>query len=433
MRRCRLACSSRSWVSSRRPLEVPAKLLPLLEGSRRYRVVHGGRGSGKSWTVARLIALKAAAQPLRVLCARETQRSIQESVHRLLKDQIDLLGLGDVYDVQETRILGANGSEINFAGIRQQGITNLKSFEGVDLVWVEEAQVVSKRSWDILIPTIRKPGSEIWITFNPELDSDETYSRFVTSPPESAQVIQANWSDNPWFPPELEQERIDWQRRDPIGYRNVWEGECRPAVEGAIYAAEIEAVIREGRVANIPYDPLLKVHTVWDLGWNDSMSIILVQRNLSEVRVVGFLEDSHRTLDSYVAELRERRWNWGTDFVPHDAASRDFKSGKSTEEVLRALGRNPFVLGRGDPEEGIRAARMAFPRVYFDRSAQPLLHHLKRYRRTVNQTTNEPGAPMHDEHSHAADAFRYMAQALDQMNNQDWSGAKLAYPKLTTA
>lgn len=418
-------------MSSR--LEVPAKLLPLLEGNNRYRVIHGGRGSGKSWTVARLLVLLAASKPIRVLCARETQKSIQESVHRLLKDQIEILGLSDKFDVQETRILGRNGSDFSFAGIRQQGIANLKSFEGTDIVWIEEAQVVTKRSWDVLIPTIRKPGSEIWITFNPELDSDETYERFVLSPPTGAQVIACNWSDNPWFPPELEQERIDWLKRDPIGYETVWNGKCRPAVEGAIYAQEIDSLLREGRVRNVPYDPLLKVHTVWDLGWNDSMSIMCVQRSASEIRIIDYIEDSHRTLDSYVMQLKDRRWNWGTDFIPHDGRSKDFKSGKSTEEIMQALGRTVSVLSRDNIEEGIRLARMLFPRCYFDTDkTKGLVNSLKRYRRQVNQQTNEPGAPLHDEHSHAADCFRYVAMAAESMSNDDWGG-KLSYPAFNYA
>lgn len=418
-------------MSSR--LEVPAKLLPLLEGNNRYRVIHGGRGSGKSWTVARLLVLLAASKPIRVLCARETQKSIQESVHRLLKDQIEILGLSDKFDVQETRILGKNGSDFSFAGIRQQGIANLKSFEGTDIVWIEEAQVVTKRSWDVLIPTIRKPGSEIWITFNPELDSDETYERFVLTPPTGAQVIACNWSDNPWFPPELEQERVDWLKRDPIGYETVWNGKCRPAVEGAIYAQEIDSLLREGRVRNVPYDPLLKVHTVWDLGWNDSMAIMCVQRSASEVRIIDYIEDSHRTLDSYVMQLKDRRWNWGTDFIPHDGRSKDFKSGKSTEEIMQALGRTVSVLSRDNIEEGIRLARMLFPRCYFDADkTKGLVNSLKRYRRQVNQQTNEPGAPLHDSNSHASDCFRYVAMAAESMTNDDWGG-KLSYPSFNHA
>jgi phage terminase large subunit len=371
--------------------------------------------------VARALVSIGATKPIRVLCARETQKSIQESVHRLLKDQIESLGLDQFYTIQENKILGTNGTEFTFAGIRQQGVANLKSYEGTDICWVEEAQVVTKKSWDVLIPTIRKPGSEIWVTFNPELDTDETFSRFVVRPPEESIVIQMNWQDNPWFPPELDKERRQWLDRDPVGYLTTWEGKCRPAVEGAIYANEIEATQREGRIRAVPYDPQLKVHTVWDLGWNDSMSIICVQRVASEVRVIDYIEDSHRTIDSYVMQLQERKWNWGTDYIPHDGAHRDFKSGKSTQELLQTLGRNVQVLARGNPEEGIRLARMIFPRTYFDADrCTELVNHLKRYRRQINQITQEAGAPLHDEHSHAADAFRYLAQSLEMMNNDNW-------------
>lgn len=375
----------------------------------------------------------AASKPIRVLCARETQKSIQESVHRLLKDQIGLLGLSELFDIQETKILGTNGSDFAFAGIRQQGIANLKSFEGIDIVWVEEAQVVSKRSWDALLPTIRKGGSERWVTFNPELDTDETYARFVLNPPEDALVIQCNWIDNPWFPAELEIERLDWLKRDPVGYETVWNGKCRPAVEGAIYSGEIDTLIRDKRIRNVPYDPLLKVHTVWDLGWNDSMSIILVQRSASEMRIIDYIEDSHRTLDSYVIQLKDMKLNWGTDFIPHDGKSKDFKSGKSTEDIMQALGRTVSVLNRDNIEEGIRLARMLFPRCYFDKDkTQPLINSLKRYRRQVNQQTNEPGAPLHDENSHAADAFRYVAMAAELMTNDEYSKT-ISYPKLNYA
>lgn len=395
---------------------------------RRYKVAHGGRGSGKSWSVARLLIARAAASPLRVLCARETQKSIQESVHKLLKDQIEAMGLSALFEVQETRILGVNGSLFSFAGIRQQGVANLKSFEGVDVCWVEEAQVVTKRSWDVLIPTIRAPGSEIWITFNPELDTDETYTRFVLNPPDDALVVACNWSDNPWFPPELDKERIAWLKRDPEGYETTWNGKCRPAVDGAIYAKEIGTMQADGRLCNAPYDPLLKVHTVWDLGWNDAMSILLVQRSGSgELRLIDYIEDSHRTLDSYVAELKTKSFQWGTDFIPHDGRSRDFKSGKSTEEMLQAMGRVVTVLGRDDIEEGIRQARMVFPRCWVDKKATALINRLKRYRRTQNASTGEFGAPLHDENSHGADCFRYLAMAEPQMHNEDWGGS-LKYP-----
>ena len=398
-------------------IEFPPKLQALFDPpSVRTRTLWGGRGSGKSWGVARALLLKGGTKPLRVLCAREIQRTIAESVHQLLRDQIAALGLEDFYTVTDTAIRGRNGTEFYFAGLRSQDAHKLKSYEGVDICWVEEAQVVSKRSWDILLPTIRKPESEIWITFNPELDSDETYQRFVANPPESSVVVKMNYSDNPWFPDVLEGERKTLEARDPEAYRNVWEGECRSAVEGAIYAKEVAALYESQRVRPVPYDPLLPVHAVYDLGWNDAMAIILVQR-ATEIRIIGYIEDSHRTLAEYVAQLKNLPYVWAQDWLPHDGRAKDFKSGKSAEEMLRAMGRDPRIVENLDIESGIKAARMVFPRWYFEPSAERLLHCLKRYRRTINQATNEPGPPLHDDASHGADAFRYLALSVDQMNN----------------
>ena len=404
-------------------VELPAKLLPLITESRRYRVLHGGRGSAKSWTIARALILKAATKPLRVLCARETQKSIQESVHRLLKDQIGLLGLDSQFDVQETKIVGKNGSDFAFAGIRQQGVSNMKSFEAVDICWVEEAQVVTKKSWDVLIPTIRKPGSEIWISFNPELEDDETYKRFVTDAQDDPDVwaCEVNYSDNPWFGPELEAERVKMLKRDPVGYRTTWEGQCRPAVEGAIYAGEIEAVVSGKRIRNVPYDPMLKVHWIWDLGWNDSTAIIGAQRSGSEMALVDYIEGNHRTLADYAQDIRERRYNLGALWLPHDGAAKNLQTGKSPQEMLAGLGFDVQIVPNMEVEQGIHAARMLFPRCYFDKEkTAPLTNALKRYKRQQNAATGAFGAPLHDDNSHPADAFRYLAVVANRLDNDTW-------------
>ena len=411
-------------------IELPDKLLPLF-AAHRYKVAHGGRGSAKSWSVARALIAHAAAKPIRVLCARETQKSIQESVHRLLKDQIHLMGLDALFDVQETKIVGKNGSDFAFAGIRQQGVANLKSFEGVDVCWCEEAQVVTDKSWDVLIPTIRKPGSEIWITFNPELDDDPTFKRFVLNPPPGAWVQQVNWSDNPWFGEPLASERLHMLERDPIGYQTIWEGKCRPAVEGAIYAGEIADALSKGRICNVPYDPALKVHVIFDLGWNDSTAIILAQRHLSELRIIEYIEDSHRTIDWFSGELRNKRHNWGSLWLPHDGAHKNLQTGKSIEDVLRGLGWTVQIVPNMPVESGIKQARQAFARCYFDKTlAAGLVNRLKRYKRSVPTTTNEPAGPMHDENSHGADAFRYMALVADMMGNEEMFAKKLKYPSM---
>jgi len=176
--------------------QFPKKLEFLFEPSR-IKAIYGGRGSGKSWGVARALLIMGANKPLRILCAREVQKSIKQSVHTLLSDQIQALGLGAFYEILEAEIRGQNGTLFSFAGLATNTVESIKSFEGCDIAWVEEAQTVSKRSWDILIPTIRKPASEIWVTFNPDVDTDDTYQRFVVNPPEFAKVVKVNWSDNP--------------------------------------------------------------------------------------------------------------------------------------------------------------------------------------------------------------------------------------------
>ncbi len=178
--------------------------------------------------------IQAAATPLRILCAREYQNSIIESVHHLLEAQIEALNLGSFYEVQNSLIRGANGSEFVFAGLRNN-VAKIKSFEGVDRVWVEEAQSVSKPSWETLVPTIRKEHSEIWVTYNPELATDETHQRFVLHPPAGAVVVKINWNDNPWFPETLRREKDELKARDHDAYLNIWEGNCRLTLDGAIY------------------------------------------------------------------------------------------------------------------------------------------------------------------------------------------------------
>lgn len=398
---------------------IPAKLQPLFAPSR-YKFVRGGRGSGKSWGVARALLVQAAAEPHRVLCAREVQLSIKQSVHQLLRDQVEALGLSGFYQVLETEVRGRNGSRFFFRGLSDLTADSIKSFEGCTRVWLEEAQTISERSWRILSPTIRAPGSEIWATYNPELETDETHRRAVVKQHPETISIEMNWQDNPWFPIELEKERQHAKAVMPAEeYAHVWEGKCRPAVEGAIYAGEIAQVQMQNRIGRVPHDPMLRTHAVWDLGWNDAMAIIIVQRAASELRVIDYVEDSHRALPDYVRQLDEMDVTWGNDWLPHDGYATRHQTGKADNEVLEAHGRAPMMTPNVEVEQGIRAARLVFPRVWFNDTpgVQRLVECLKRYRRNVSPTTGEAGAPRHDEFSHGADAFRYLALVADQLTN----------------
>lgn len=409
--------------------EFPHKLQFLFEPAR-YKVAHGGRGSGKSWGFARALLLQGAAAPLRILCTREVQKSIKDSVHKLLSDQIQALGLGWFYSVLENEIRGKNGTEFTFAGLASHTIESIKSYEGVDRAWIEEGQVVRKRSWDVLIPTIRKPGSEIWLTYNPELETDETHQRFAINPPPDAVVVQVNYSDNPWFPAELESERKHSQLVNPKDYDWIWEGKCKPAVAGAIYYDEVAKAEEEKRICRVPYDPLLKVHVVFDLGWNDAMSISLVQKHASEVRIIENIEDSHKTLDAYSSMLKAKNMNWGSVYLPHDGRHKDYKTGKSAQEIMEAFGWSVEITPNMSIEDGIRLTRMTFARMAIDKDkCERLIQCAKRYRRSINQQTQEPGAPLHDEWSHGADNLRYVAINAESMSNEDYGGA-LKYQSL---
>ncbi len=193
-------------------------------GAVRYRCGYGGRGSGKSWQVARALLVHGVTRPLRILCGREYQSSIKDSVHKLLVDQINALNLGGIHRIQETSILGSNGTEFLFKGLRRD-IAQIKSTEGIDICWLEEAESVSDHSWLTIIPTIRKPDSEIWVTFNPALPSDATYKRFVTTSPDRSVVRKVSYLDNPWLPAVLNEEQAALLRSDPEAHAHVWGGE----------------------------------------------------------------------------------------------------------------------------------------------------------------------------------------------------------------
>ena len=421
-----------------RDIRFPRKLDFLFKPAR-YKVARGGRGSGKSWGFARALILRCVKQQTRILCTREVQKSIQQSVHQLLSDQIEAMGLAPVFEVLNSEIRGPNGSQIYFSGLSDQTAESLKSFEGVDIVWCEEAQAISKRSWDILIPTIRKDGSEIWVTYNPQLESDETHQRFVLHPPPNCVSVEMNYHDNPYFPAVLEAERAHAEatmRADD--YRHTWLGQCRPAVEGAIYFEAMSQSVAAGRIRQVPHDCSLKTHVVFDLGMADSMTLILVQKVASEVRVVHYIEGTQRILADYSAELRNLRlddqpMNWGTLWLPHDGFHTRHQTGKDDATILRGLGWTVQPVPQVSVNSGIDRARELFPRVYFHQPrTERLVECLKRYRWNLNSKTGEAQHPLHDEFSHGADAFRYLALVADQLNNDDW-GAALNYPKLSFA
>jgi phage terminase large subunit len=376
----------------------------------------GGRGGAKSWGIARALLIIGLNKPIRVLCAREFQTSIKDSVHKLLSDQIINMGLTDFYEVVDRTIRGKNGSEFNFVGLKNN-VANVKSYEGVDICWVEEAQSVSARSWDVLIPTIRKEQSEIWVSFNPELATDNTYQRFILNSPANAIVQKINWSDNPWFPETLKLEKDALKTRDIEAYNTVWEGICRVTVDGAIFAKEMQLAEMEDRITKVNYDPTKPVHAVFDLGWSDATAVWFVQFIGMETRLIRYMETSQETISAILAKMQTFGYIYDTLWLPHDAENKTLAAaGRSIEEIVRSSGYKTRIIPRTPVVDSINAARTIFRNCWFDRdNCVDGLQCLRHYRYEVDPDTKQfSRTPLHDQYSHGADAFRMLGLMIQE-------------------
>ena len=396
-------------------VEFPLKLQCIFQPAR-YKVLYGGRGGAKSWGIARALLIIAANKTTRVLCAREFQTSIKDSVHKLLCDQITALQLNDFYEITDRTIRGKNGSEFNFVGLKNN-VANVKSYEGVDVCWVEEAQTVSKRSWDTLIPTIRKEESEIWVSFNPELETDETYQRFVIHTPENAVIQKINWNDNPWFPEVLRMEKDTLKMRDLEAYNMVWEGICRQTVDGAVFAKEIQLADLQERISKVPYDPIKPVHVVFDLGWADATALWFVQFVGMETRLIRYFETSQETISAILAKMQTFGYVFDTLWLPHDAENKTLAAaGRSIEEIVRSAGYKTRIIPRTPIADSINAARTIFANCWFDRiNCADGLQCLRHYRYEVDPDTKQfSRTPLHDQYSHGADAFRMLGLMIQE-------------------
>jgi phage terminase large subunit len=395
-------------------IEIPEKAGFLFQPAR-FKVLWGGRAGIKSWSCARALLALARARRLRIGCARETMKSIEDSVHQLLQDQLAAMGMGDFYLAQKKVIRGKNGSTFSYHGLRDRSVHNIKSLEAVDILWIEEAQNVSKKSWNIVVPTIRKPGSEIWASFNPELETDETYQRFVVQPPEGAVVVKTSYRDNPYLSEEIKRDMADLKAKDPLEFEHVYEGICRPAVTGAVYKDQLIAAEKEGRITRVPYDMSRPVDTFWDLGFGDNVSIWFAQSIGFEFRLIDFVSDSLKDVGFYLGELGKRPYNYRTAFLPHDARAKTLAAGgRSVQQLVEGGGYRVRIVPSLSLVDGMAAVRTIFNRCWFDREKcaegiQALKHYRYEFDEQLGTFKREP---LHDWASHPADAFRYFAVAI---------------------
>ena len=408
-------------LRTRAKAQFPEKLSPLFE-PHPYKMLYGGRDGAKSWSIARALLLLGTQKALRILCARETMDSIRESVHQLLTDQIVNLGLEDFYTPLQSELRGRNGTEFVFAGLRKQTVSSIKSYEAIDICWIEEASVVSRRSLTILLPTIRKPGSEIWFSMNPDLETDAIYQDFILSPPKDAFVCKMSYHDNNWLSEESKQKIETLRTRDPDMFHHVYEGAIRSTVEGAIYKSEIQAAERDGRIREVPYDPTRPVETFWDLGYADRVAIWAAQRTPFEIRVLRYFEGDHQAIDYYLREMQTWGYVLGTCFLPWDGGTRSLGTGKSIEELMRMKGFNVRVNRQLSVADGINATRTLFPQFYFDaKLCADGLQYLRRYQWGPPTALGvSRSQPLHDDASHPADALRTLAVGIKEPKSKPY-------------
>lgn len=410
-------------------IELPECLACLFE-PHRYKILYGGRGGGKSWGVAQTLIILGNMKPLRILCARETMSSIAQSVHALLGDTIRRMGYESVrggpgYTIQKDRIYNHLGTVITFAQLKHN-IHNIKGIESSDIVWIEEAANVSKHSWSLLRPTIRKEGSEIWATFNPSLSTDYAYKNFVLKPPKGAMVRKMSWRDNPWLSEAAQNERLELLRTDPEEYQHVWEGECRSNVSGAIFAAELKAADAEGRITNVPYNRARPVETVWDLGFGDLTTVWFVQAYDGWYNFIDYEEGNGMTIADWIVRLQGKQYVYGTDWLPHDGVDTIIHKrlaadpSMSIEMLLRQAGREVRIVPKVYVTDRINAGRTIFPQCRFDAvKCSDGIQALRHYQwGEPTEKERELGIgkrePLHNFASHGSDAFTEAAICIKQ-------------------
>lgn len=405
-------CSMGSMSQSsgkRLRIEVAPVFEPLLEPSR-YKGAWGGRGSGKSQAFADLLIIEALKRPgFRALCCREIQKSLKESAKRLIESKIEDYGLGSLFDCQSAEIKTPGGGLIAFAGLQDHTSESIKSYEGFDAAWVEEAQTVSHRSLNLLRPTIRKPESELWFSWNPRFDTDAVDEMLRgEETPTGSVVVRANWNDNPWFPAELEQERIDCQRQQPEQYDHIWEGGYATVADGAYYARHIAEAREQGRITTLAKDPLLSTRAYWDIGVRDAAAIWIVQQKGEQIKFLDHYEAEGQNLAAHLNWLRSAGHDIAEQVLPHDGAKVDALTAIRYEDHIRNAGfavRTVPNQGRGAAMKRIEAARNLFSRMSFDETrCAKGLKAIGWYHEKKNDGGYGVG-PNHDWSSHSADAF----------------------------
>jgi phage terminase large subunit len=402
-------------------IETARVFRPLLDEAR-YKGAWGGRGSGKSHFFAGLLIEDSLIEKgLRSVCIREVQKSLKESAKRLIEDKLQEHNLGeaDGFRVFREVVETPGDGIITFQGMQDHTAESIKSLEGFQRAWVEEGQTLSARSLSLLRPTIRAEGSQIWCSWNPRRKNDPIDLMLRgDGKPTGAVVIRANWSDNPWFPNVLEQERIDCLKGQPDQYDHIWEGGYATVTEGAYYAQALAEARAGKRIGNVARDPLMPVKAFWDIGVRDATAIWVAQFIGREIRVIDYYEAVNQPLATHLDWLRSRSYANATCYLPHDASQADQVQAVRFEDHVRSAGFEVETIenqGKGAALKRVEAGRRLFPSIWFNEpTCSAGLDALGWYHEKKDEARNYGLGPEHDWSSHGADAFGLMCVAYEE-------------------
>lgn len=408
-------------------LDTARVFLPLLKPSR-YKAAWGGRGSGKSHFFAEKLIEDCLAEPgdfgagLRSACIREVQKDLAQSSKLLIETKLQSLGIteADGFKVFRDVIETPGDGLMIFKGMNDYTADSIKSLEGFKRSWWEEAQTATAHSLNLLRPTIRASGSELWFSWNPRRNTDPVDVMFRGAEvPTGSVIVKANWRDNPWFTDELEQERLDCLRMQPDQYEHIWDGGYISVVSGAYFAKDLTAARNEGRIGKVAADPLMTLRAFFDIGGTgakaDAVAIWIAQFIGREIRVLDYYEAVGQPLATHINWLRASGYEKAGVWLPHDGDTQDKVHDVSYASALRDAGFAVTVIpnqGKGAAMARIEEARRLFPSMWFnEEKCQPGLDALGWYHEKRDEKRGIGLGPEHDWASHGSDAFGLMCVA----------------------
>lgn len=426
-------------------IQIPDKLVPVFQGQADVRGAHGGRGSAKTRTFAKMTAVRAHMWDMEgregiILCARQFMNSLDDSSLEEIKAAIrSEPWLEAHFDIGEKYIRTKSGRiTYSFVGLARN-LNSIKSKARILLAWVDEAEPVTEEAWVKLIPTLREEDSELWLTWNPERKKSATNKRFrhANDNDPRVKIVEMNWRDNPWFPDILDRVRLKDLRERPDQYAHIWEGDYLSVVEGAYYAQWIMAAREDGRFGKVNLDPLMSIFAIWDIGGTgeraDATAIWIVQFVGQEVWLIDYYEAVGQPLAAHVNWLRDSGYERARCILPHDGASHEKVFKTTYQGALGEAGFHVVVVpnqGAGAAMRRIQAARRLFPQMYFDAArCEAGIEAISFYHEKRDEERNIGLGPAHDWSSHGADAFGLIAVARpillnvpdnDDFHEEDW-------------